>query len=180
MAIIALVILILPVLSCMPPSETGFLVSLDSPCVMEISGGRNGVEFSAELILSGREEDGARSGRLIFTAPAAMEGLEVRTEGGVWGVKFDDVELSGTPARMLGAPMAVFIEKCEVKAAEKADGDKAMTLICAQFEAASAEFLIDSKSGFPISIKEKDLEGNTVMEFEILEYNVTESENKGE
>ena len=172
-AIIVLIALSVAVAACRAPAETGFLGTLDDACYIKIRGERNGVAFEAEITLSARNDSEGRGGVIRFSAPSAMAGIEVRTEGGVWGMSLDGIELSGISAERLGAPMAVFINIGEVVSAEKADGEEGRTLIVTQSASSASEYLIDSKSGWPVSVKEKDSDGNTVMEFEVLEYNVS-------
>lgn len=180
LAIIVLTALGLVLLGCTQSTEGGFFAALDRPCVMKIGGVRNGVAFEAEMTLGAREANGGRGGVMKFTAPSAMAGIEVKTEGGVWGVSLDGIKFSGLSAELLGVPLGIFTEKLEVVKAERLDGEEKRTLMIAKTALGSAEFLIDSKSGAPVSVIEKDGSGNVVMEFEIIEYNVSETESKGE
>lgn len=139
---------------------------------MSIEGERNGVAFSASLQLGARDEAGLRDGIMTFTSPEALAGIAVSTAGGVYGAELDGISFSGLPAEMLAAPLAVMVEDGEVSEAEKitSDAGEAQTRIVVQRDRGSVEFIIDSKSGLPLWVRERDGVGDIIMEFEITDY----------
>lgn len=172
LAIIVLSAVILTNISCAPVGEGGFLRVLDSAAEMKIEGERHGVPFSATLELGARDEAGLRDGSMTFTSPESLAGIGVSTAGGVWGVELDGISFSGLPAELLSAPLALMVESGEVSVAEKitSEDGSAQTRIVMQRETGSVEFIIDSKSGLPVAVREKDADGDLIMEFEITDY----------
>ena len=172
MAIIVLSALVLVNTSCTPAAEGGFLRALDSPAEMKITGERNGVAFSAELTVGAKGDDGMRDGGMLFTSPAPLEGIEVSTAGGVWNSSLGGVEIAGISAALLGAPLVAFTCVGEAVSAEKlTDSEgRTRTLIVTRSGAGTVEYLIDSKSGIPLSVTEKDADGAVVMKYDISEY----------
>lgn len=169
LAIIVLSAIILTNISCAPVGEGGFLRVLDSAAEMNISGERHGVPFAATLTLSARDEAGQRDGSMIFTSPEALKGIRVSTAGGVFGAELDGVSFSGTPAELLAAPLVLMTLTGDVSQAEKitAESGEAQTRIVMNTGEGSVEFIIDSKSGLPAAVREKDENGDIIMEFEI-------------
>ena len=168
MAIIVLTALIFSSFSCAPEEEGGFFRRLDSPACFKVSGQRHGVAFSAEIEISEGE------GRMVFRSPASLAGITVTTAGGVYNCALDGIAVEGIPAELLGAPISVFVSVGEARSAEKlkdAEGG-ALTLIVTATENGNVEYYIDSKSGFPVSVTEKDLAGETVMQLDITEYTI--------
>jgi hypothetical protein len=99
-----------------------------------------------------------------------MSGICVRSAGGVWNCDFDGIKIAGISAEMLGTPLAPFLNIGVAFSAEKiteADG-KSLTLIVT--ENGKFEYYIDSKSGFPVRVIEKDAAGETVMRLDIKDY----------
>ncbi len=163
LAIITLTVLIFPLFSCKEEKESGFLRSLDAPAQMVIEGERNTVAFSAVINIGDGE------GKITFTAPDSMSGICVRSAGGVWNCELNGVNIAGISAEMLGAPLYPFLEIGNAFSAEKiTEGERALTLIVT--ENGKFEYYIDSKSGFPIRLIEKNAEGATVMRFDIKDY----------
>ncbi len=172
LAIIILALFVLSAISCAPTSEVGFLRVLDLPARAEIEGERYGVEFKAKLIQSERDAEGMRKARLEFTAPDAFAGICVEYSCGVWGASLGEISFSGLAAEKLGAPISAFFSDGEVITVEKTTGDRgeAQTRICLQRGALVYEYLIDSKSGMPLSVKETTAAGEIIMKIKILEY----------
>ena len=172
LAIIVLAQMMLTVLSCAPTEEGGFLRVLDLPASAKIEGVRYGVEFGATLTQSARDAEGMRSSKLEFTAPDALAGITVEYSCGVWGATLGEISFSGLSAEKLGAPIAAFLPDGEVTAAEKATGSggEAQTRICLQKGTSIYEYIIDSKSGLPVSVSEMTAAGEMIMEIKILEY----------
>ncbi len=172
LAIIVISAILVSLISCAPAGEGGFLRVLDSAAEAKIEGSCNGVDFSATICLGAKDDNGSRDGKMTFTSPEALEGITVSTAGGVWGVELDGIAFSGISAELMGRPLAVFAETGEAVSAEKvtAEDGSARTLIILKSEAGHIEHLIDSKSGLPVSVTEKDAAGENVMEFEISEY----------
>ncbi len=139
---------------------------------MKISGERNGVAFSAELTVGEKSTDGTRDGSMSFTAPASLAGISVSTAGGVWNSSLGGVEIAGVSAELLGAPLAVFVSMGDAVSAEKLSGSdgRALTLIVMRTAEGCKEYYIDSKSGFPVSVIEKDADGGIIMKFDIEDY----------
>ena len=172
LAIITLSALLLVSISCSPAEEGGFLKALDSPAEMKITGERNGVAFSAELKVGEKAADGVRDGEMRFTEPSSLAGICVSTAGGVWNSSLDGIEIAGVSAELLGAPLAVFTCSGEVVSAEKITDEegRSLTLIILGNGSGVTEYLIDSKSGLPVSVTEKDSDGLVIMKFDITEY----------
>lgn len=169
LAIIILAQMMLSALSCAPTEEGGFLRVLDLPAEAEIEGVRYGVEFGATLTQSARDAEGMRSARLEFTAPDAFAGICVEYSCGVWGASLGEISFSGLAAEKLGAPIAAFLPDGEVIAAEKVTGE-AQTRICMQRGTSIYEYIIDSKSGLPLSVTEMTASGEKIMEIKIKKY----------
>ena len=162
-AIIIPMALIFTLFSCNKEEEGGFLRSLDAPARMVIEGERNEVAFSAVI------EIGNGEGKITFTEPDSMSGICVTSAGGVWNCDFDGIRIAGVSAEMLGTPLYPFLEIGNAFSAEKiTEGDRALTLIVT--ESGKFEYYIDSKSGFPIRVIEKDAAGETVMRLDIKDY----------
>lgn len=172
LAIIVLAQMMFSALSCAPTEEGGFLRVLDLPAVAEIEGVRYGVEFGANLTQSARDAEGMRSSRLEFTAPDALAGICVEYSCGVWGAMLDEISFSGLAAEKLGAPIAAFLPDGEVIVAEKVTGagGEAQTKICQQKGTSIYEYIIDSKSGLPVSVSETTAAGEKIMEIKIKKY----------
>jgi hypothetical protein len=166
MAIILLLMLVPGQISCSPVEEGGVLRRIDAPADFLIEGERHGVGFSAAVSL------GEGEGKMIFISPASLEGICISTAGGVWNCVAEDIAVAGIAAELLGAPLAVFASLGEARSAEKlTDGEgRALTLIVTASARGSVEYYIDSKSGYPVSVTEKDPAGATVMQFNITEY----------
>lgn len=168
LAIIVLSAVIMTNISCAPAEEGGFLRVLDSAAQMKIEGERHGVSFSATLDLGARDEAGLRDGSMTFTSPAPLEGLRVNTAGGVYSSELDGIAFSGTPAELLAAPLVLMVEVGEVSEAEKMtseEGEAQTRIVMGR-----VEFIIDSKSGLPVAVREKDADGDVIMGFQITEY----------
>ena len=164
LAIIISMALILALFSCKEEGEVDFLRSIDSPAAMTVTGERYGIAFSAEVELSVGE------GRMRFTSPASMAGIEVVTAGGVWNSSFDGIGVAGISAERLGAPLFPLTEIGAAISAEKITEDGiALTLIVTE-NGNRFEYYIDSKSGFPLRIIEKNAADEVVMAFEISDY----------
>lgn len=150
--------------------------ALDSPAEMKITGERHGVAFSADIRVGEKREDGTRDGEMTFTSPESLAGISVSTAGGVWNSNLDGIAIAGVSAELTGAPLAVFVSAGNAVSAEKITGDdgRALTLIVIERTDGRLEFLIDSKSGEPVSVSEKAADGSVIMEFEIEEYKVIE------
>lgn len=172
LAIIILAQMMLSAFSCAPADEGGFLRVLDFPAEAKLEGERYGVEFKATLTQSALDAEGMRSSRLEFTAPEALAGICIEYSCGVWGMSLGEISFSGLSAEKLGAPISAFLPDGEVIAAEKATGagGEAQTKICLRRGTSVYEYLIDSKSGLPLSVSEKNASGETVMVIKILEY----------
>ena len=163
LAIITLTVLIFTLFSCAETEKGGCLRSLDAPARMVIEGERNEVAFSAVI------EIGNGEGKITFSEPDSMSGICVRSAGGVWNCDFDGIRIAGVSAEMLGTPLYPFLEIGNAFSAEKiTEGDRALTLIVT--ENGKFEYYIDSKSGFPIRVIEKDSAGETVMRLDIKDY----------
>ncbi len=169
LAIIISVMLIMSLLSCTPPTEGGFLRFLEPAARAELRGVRYGVEFKASLTQSALDADGMRSSRLEFTAPDALAGICVEYSCGVFGATLGKVSFSGLAAEKLGAPISAFLPAGEVITAEKIEGE-AQTRICLQRGASVYEYIIDSKSGLPLSVSETTAAGEKIMEIKIEKY----------
>lgn len=166
MAIIIPMALFFPFFGCDEPDEAGCLRSLDSPAQMIIEGERNGVAFSAEI------EIGGGVGKMTFSAPDSLAGICVTCEGGVWNSSHGGITVAGISAELIGAPMLPFIEPGAAVSAEKLtdENGEARTLIITSSDAGAVEYLIDSKSGAPLRVVEKDTRGDVIMSFDIREY----------
>ncbi len=164
--------MMLSALSCAPTEEGGFLRVLDLPAVAELVGVRYGMEFGATLTQSARDAEGMRSSKLEFTAPDALAGICVEYSCGVWGASLDEISFSGLSAEKLGAPISAFLPDGEVVSAEKVmgAGGEAQTRICLQRGTSIYEYIIDSKSGLPISVTETTAAGEKIMEIKIKKY----------
>ncbi len=165
LAIISLCLLIFTFFSCAEADEGGFLRVLESPAKAEIAGVRNGVEFAAIIEFASGE------GKITFGAPDSMKGITVSTAGGVWGSNLGDIKLSGIASERLGAPIKIFTDCGEVIFAEKCDEG---TLIRTRSGDVAREYLIDSKSGLPLKIKEMSADGALIMDIEIKTYTIKE------
>lgn len=166
LAIIIPMTLVLSLFSCSDEEEGGFLRSIDAPAEMVVEGERHGVAFSAEIKIA----DGA--GNLIFTAPDSMAGISVTSEGGVWNCTLDGMRIAGISAEMLGSPLVPFMRIGTAISAEREENEDGgmTTVIVTENGDGRFEYYIDSKSGFPISVLEKDAAGETVMRFDIKNY----------
>lgn len=169
LAIIILAQIILSLSSCAPTQEGGFLRVLELPARAKLEGERYGVGFEAVLTQSALDENGLREASLEFTAPAAFSGIRIDYSCGVWGVCLGDIAFSGFSAERLGAPIAAFSPEGEVISAEKVEG-AAQTLIILKRNASVYEFIIDSKSGLPITVTEKTGTGEVIMEIKVRKY----------
>lgn len=174
MAIILLSSVLLANNSCAPAREGGFLKVFDSAAEAIIEGERNGVAFSAELILSEKGGDGMRDGEMTFTSPDSMRGIRVVMASGVYACELDGIVFSGAPAERLGAPLGAFVQRGDAVSAEKleAEDGRMLTRIVIASELGKIEYLLDSKTGVPISVREEDGEGTPIMEFKIEEYKI--------
>ena len=164
LAIMIPMALILALFSCNEEEDGGFLRSIDSPAAMTVTGERYGVAFSAEIEITDGEA------KMRFTSPTSMAGIEIVTAGGVWNSSLDGIAIAGISAEMLGAPLFPLIEIGAAISAEKITEDgRALTLIVTE-NGNRFEYYIDSKSGFPVRIIEKDAADEVVMAFEISDY----------
>ncbi len=172
LAIIITVLLFAALISCAPPDEGGFLRILEPAACAELEGVRYGVEFKAILTQSALDDDGMRSARLEFTAPDAFAGICVEYSCGVFGATLGDVSFSGLAAEKMGAPISAFLPAGEVISADKVPGDSgsAQTRIRLQRGQSVYEYIIDSKSGLPLSVSETTAEGEKIMEIKIGNY----------
>ena len=172
LAIIILFIAVFCLFSCAPVGRADALDVLKQPAVLTVEGERNGVEFSAVLSLGELRDDGTRSGEITYSLPDAFVGLKVKTDSGVWEAELDGVTASGAAAEALGAPLAPFMQSNIAIGAELIGSEKdgAQTLITVSSDVGTVGYLIDSKSGLPILLREKSAAGDTVMEFKISEY----------
>ncbi len=177
LAIIILLSAVFSVYSCAPAPRANTLDILKLPAEFEAEGERNGVAFRAVLSLGEMREDGTRSGEITYSLPDAFGGLKVRTDSGVWEAELYEVSISGIAAEILGAPLAPFVQSNNAIGAEKKDSenDGAQTLITVEVDGGTVEYLIDSKSGLPLSLREKNSSGETVMEFKISDYKIQET-----
>lgn len=159
-------------LGCSPPLEGGFLRVLESAAEAELAGVRYGVEFRATLSQSELDADGMRSARLEFTAPDELAGICVDYACGVFGATLGEVSFSGLAAEKLGAPISSFLPAGEVIAAEKVTGEDgtAQTVIRLRRGQSVYEYVIDSKSGLPLSVSEMTAAGEAIMKIKIMEY----------
>lgn len=176
LAIIILSACCLCLFSCAPTETAESLELLELGAVFNAEGERNGVAFSASVTLGPRREDGTRWGEISFSSPDAFSGLCVRTDCGVWDAELDGVKISGKSAEALGAPIFPFMQSgnaVRAELTESADGTL-RTLITVPAERGCFEFLIDSKSGYPVFLREQNEAGETVMEFKINEYIIAE------
>ncbi len=164
MAIIIPITLIFTLFSCQKKEEGGFLRSLDASAEMTVSGERNGIAFSALM------EIGENKGKITFTAPDSLAGICVTAEGGVWNSDFEEIRIAGISAELLGAPLYPFLEIGKALSAERITDDNGTALTKIVTENGKFEYYIDSKSGFPIRLIEKDAAGTTVMSFDIKDY----------
>lgn len=169
LAIITLAMVLTFLLSCAPPPEGGFLRVLESAASAELEGIRHGVEFKAILNQSAIDADGMRTARLEFTEPKSFAGICVEYSCGVFGATLGKVSFSGLAAEKLGAPIAAFLSEGEVITAEKVEGE-AQTKICQLRGASIYEYIIDSKSGLPLSVSESTSDGEKIMEIKIRNY----------
>lgn len=171
LAILICVLMIITV-GCSPPPEGGFLRVLESAAEAELAGVRHGVEFCATLSQSALDSDGMRSARLKFTAPEALSGICVDYACGVYGAALGKVSFSGLAAEKLGAPISSFLPVGEVIAAEKVTGEDgtAQTMIRLRRGESVYEYVIDSKSGLPLSVSEMTAAGEKIMEIKIKKY----------
>ena len=174
LAIIILTAFLFCLVACTPAPKAEALDVLKLPAEFKADGERNGVAFLAEISLGGERDDGTRSGEMIFTAPDAFRGLCVRTECDIWEAELDGVKISGIAAEALGAPLAPFMKNNNAESAEliKTSDGETQTLITVPTDGGSVEFFIDSKSGYPILLREKNSAGETVMEFKITDYKI--------
>ena len=174
MAIIILFSAVFCLFSCSPAQKADALDVLKLPAELKAEGERNGVEFCAVLKLGEVREDGTRSGEITYSLPHAFGGLRVRTDSGVWEANLDDVKISGKAAEALGAPLAPFMQSNTAIGAELTGSEEngAQTLITVPSDGGTVEYLIDSKSGLPIFLREKNGAGETVMEFKISDYKI--------
>ena len=136
-------------------------------------------KITAEYILKNYKIDAVYSSdlaRAIDTARPVAEplGLKIKTDNGVWEAELYDVSISGTVAERLGAPLAPFLQSNNAISAEikNSAGDGAQTLITVQTDCGTLEYLIDSKSGLPIFLREKGISGDVIMEFKISDYKI--------
>ena len=138
----------------------------------EIEGVRHGVEFRAILTQSALDADGMREAKLEFTAPEALAGICVEYACGVFGATLGEVSFSGLAAEKLGAPIVAFLPAGEVISAEKinAEDGTAQTKIRLQSTFSVYEYIIDSKSGLPLSVIESTATGEKIMEIKIAKY----------
>ena len=172
LAIIIKVMLLAVLISCSPPEEGGFLRILEPAACAELEGVRYGVEFKAILTQSALDADGMRSARLEFTAPDAFAGICVEYSCGVFGATLGEVSFSGPAAEKIGAPISAFLPAGEVISAEKVTGEDgtAQTKIRLQRGQSVYEYIIDSKSGLPLSVSETTAAGERIMEIKIGNY----------
>lgn len=175
LAIIALSALILGIISCAPAEQGDFLRALNSPASMIVAGERNGIEFSAEIKITENVTNSEPDGELRFLSPAALEGINVSTAGGVWNSSFDEIKIAGVSAELLGSPLRMFVDIGQAVSAEKIEDEngRALTLIVTRTDRGTVEYYIDSKSGYPLSITEKNTDGLVIMKFDIKEYKTT-------
>ncbi len=172
LAIIIPIAAVFCLFSCAPAEKADALDVLKLPAELRAEGERNGVAFSAQISLGEMREDGTRGGEITYSLPDASGGLSDRTDSGVWEAELDGVKISGTAAEALGAPLAPFMKSNTAVGAEliKAEDGEARTLITVRADGVTVEFIIDSKSGLPVFLTEKNSAGETVMEFKITEY----------
>ncbi len=177
MAIIIVIAALFGLFSCAPAKKADSLDVLKLRAEFKIEGERNGVAFCADVTLDAVREDGTRSGWIVYSLPEAFRGLRVATDSGVWEAELDGVRLSGGAAESLGAPLLPFMQSRAASSAQliNSENGEAQTLIKAPAYDGEMEFLIDSKSGMPISIREKDRTGKTIMEYKITDYKTQKS-----
>ena len=177
LAIIILFSAVFCFISCAPTEKAEALDVLELPAEFKAEGARNGVSFCAVISLGEMRADGTRSGELTYSLPDAFSRLKVRTDSGVWEAELGGVMISGTAAQALGAPLAPFMQNNTAIGAElkRSESDGAQTLITVQTDSGTVEYLIDSKNGLPISLREKNSTGETVMEFKISDYKIQKS-----
>lgn len=174
LAIIILFSCVISVYSCAPSPRANALDILKRPAELKAEGERGGVAFCAVILLGEIREDGTRSGEITYSLPDAFAGLKIKTDSGVWEAELYDVSISGTVAERLGAPLAPFLQSNNAISAEikNSAGDGAQTLITVQTDCGTLEYLIDSKSGLPIFLREKGSSGDVIMEFKISDYKI--------
>lgn len=174
LAIIIMIAALLCLFSCAPARGTDALGILKRPAELTAEGERNGVAFRAQISLGEMREDGTRSAQITYSLPDSFGGLKVKTDSGVWEAVLGEVTVSGKAAEELGAPLAPFLQENSAVDAEliRSEIGEAQTLITARTNVGTFEYLIDSKSGLPISLCEKNGAGETVMEFKITEYKI--------
>ena len=171
LAIIVLVLMLISVSSCEKASQGGFLRILELPARAELKGVRYGVEFGAILTQGAYEGDGMREARLEYTYPAALEGIIVEYSFGVFAASLGGITFSGPSAEKLAAPLTVFLADGEVISAERVEGEP-KTRILLKKQENSYEYIIDSKSGLPLSVIELDCAGEKIMEIEVITYEI--------
>ena len=181
LAILILTATLFCLFSCAPAKKADALDILRLPAEFKIEGERNGVELQAVLSLGEMREDGTRSGEIVFSLPDAFRGLQVRTDSGIWEADLDGITVSGISAEALGAPLAPFTESVSAIGAElkKSENGEARTLITVPSDGGSLEFLIDSKSGLPVFLTEKNTAGEMIMEYRITDYKIRKTNQTG-
>lgn len=172
LAIIILFSAVFCLFSCAPEKKAESLDVLKLAADFKAEGERNGVGFCASVSLGEMREDGTRSGEMVYSLPDAFVGLRIRSDSGVWEAELGGVTVSGDAAEALGAPLAPFMQRVSAGSAESitSENGEARTLIKVPSESGTLEFTIDSKSGLPVFLTEKNSAGETVMEFKITEY----------
>lgn len=172
LAIIILTASIFCILSCAPAEKAAALDVLKPAADFKVEGERNGIGFCASVSLGEMREDGTRSGEIVYSLPDAFAGLRIRSDSGVWEAEQGGVTVSGAAAESLGAPLAPFMQRGSAGSAESitSENGEARTLIKVPSESGNLEFTVDSKSGLPVFLTEKNSAGETVMEFKITEY----------
>ncbi len=177
MAIIIVIAALFGLFSCAPAKKADALDVLKLAAEFKIEGERNGVAFCADVTLGAVREDGTRGGETVYSLPEAFRGLRVATDSGVWEAELDGVRISGRAAEALGAPLAPFMQSRAASSAQliNSENGEAQTLIMVPAADGVIEFLIDSKSGLPHSLREKDRTGKTIMEYKITDYKTQKS-----
>lgn len=172
LAIIIAIAALLGLFSCAPAKKADALDVLKLPAEFRIEGERNGVAFCADVSLGEIGNDGARGGSIVYSLPDAFSTLRVATDTGVWEAELDGIRISGKAAEALGAPLAPFMQNLAAAGAEliNSENGEAQTLIRVPTGDGEIEFIIDSKSGLPIALCEKNTAGETVMEYKITDY----------
>ena len=154
---------------CAPQPERGYLDCLGCAATVCVIGECRGVEFSAELDLSEQSGDGVRDGRLIYTAPAAVKDLTVICEGGVYAFTLGEITRSGVAAERLALPLDVVSPRGEVTEVTKStapDGTQ-LTNITQSTEMGTLFWVLDSKSGSPVTLTLRDHDGKTILKIDI-------------